>query len=120
LFILVIMSLKYTYCFVLFNSPDVSAVLEKGSITLKNQEVTIECPVPPSEEEDTDQAVEEETKTFKVILKDLPPSVDFDEIEMYLQSKKRVGDIWVQNIEYEEHATTAVVTLGDQECMYLH
>jgi len=114
------MSLRYTYFFVLFNSPDAPAVLEKGSITLKNQEVTIERPVPPSEEEDADQAVEEETKTFKVILKDLPPSVDFDEIEMYLQSKKRVGDIWVLNIEFEEEATTAVVTLGNQECMNLN
>ncbi|XP_052770995.1 uncharacterized protein LOC128210684 [Mya arenaria] len=90
-------------------------VLEKKSIILKKNTIMIEPYIPRTQEVTKEDAVEDDVLP-KVVLKDLPDDVDQEEIEMVFQSKKRVGDIEVVEIEYNEEDSLAIVTLGNQEC----
>ncbi|WAR21733.1 PAR14-like protein, partial [Mya arenaria] len=93
-------------------------VLEKKYIFLKKTNIAIEpyIPRPPTPEVTKEDAVEDDILP-KVVLKDLPDDVDQDEIEMVFQSKKRVGDIEVVEIVYNEEDSLAIVTLGNQESL---
>ncbi|WAR21762.1 LOW QUALITY PROTEIN: PAR10-like protein [Mya arenaria] len=84
--------------------------------TKKKNTIMIEPYIPrtPTQEVTKEDAVEDDVLP-KVVLKDLPDDVDQEEIEMVFQSKKRVGDIEVVEIEYNEEDSLAIVTLGNQE-----
>ncbi|WAR21737.1 PAR14-like protein, partial [Mya arenaria] len=93
-------------------------VLEKETIIIKKTMIAIEpyIPRPPTPEVTKEDAVEDDVLP-KVVLKDLPDDVDQEEIEMVFQSKKRVGDIELVEIVYNEEDSLAIVTLGNQDSL---
>ncbi|WAR21772.1 hypothetical protein MAR_015746 [Mya arenaria] len=93
-------------------------VLEKECIIMKRANVHIESYHPEQQTQDVTRA-ENKTELPRVVLKDLPNAVDREDIEMLLCSKKRVGNIEVVDIDYNDEKSLAIVTLGNQECKCL-
>ncbi|XP_052770999.1 protein mono-ADP-ribosyltransferase PARP14-like [Mya arenaria] len=93
----------------------VNVVLEKECIIMKRAKVLIESYNTERKTLDVTQTVHN-TELPRVVLKDLPDDVDQEDIEMVLSSTKRVGNIEVVNIDYNEEDSLAIVTLGNQKC----
>ncbi|XP_052771706.1 uncharacterized protein LOC128211214 isoform X2 [Mya arenaria] len=83
---------------------------------MKRANVHIESYHPEQQTQDVTRA-ENKTELPRVVLKDLPNAVDREDIEMLLCSKKRVGNIEVVDIDYNDEKSLAIVTLGNQESL---